>query len=415
MGKVLVIDAQVAGIAGDMTVGALLHLGANEKKIVTAMKAPSHFLSGCRAIDVTVDEVLKHGFNSKYVSVEVDEASDYRSAKELRVALNRSLTKLQIGKKAETFARKTLETIIEVEAVIHNEPKSTVHLHEAGSADTLTDIIGVAIAAEDLGLFENTVIYSTHVAVGSGVFKFSHGTVSNPGPAVVEIFRKHRFVMHGGPVASELTTPTGASILVNLAEKCVSSYPPLIPTRVGYGAGKKDFVGIPNLLKLVLGETPAFSMQDQVWMLETNIDDVSGEVIGHALNRLIDEGARDASVIPMFGKKNRPGYIVRVISDQGKADYLANVLMKETGSLGVRLQPIIRHIAARELKKIPVKVGRIKERIEFKISTDHEGKVINIKPEYEAARRLSEKTGIPLRQLMEEIIAEAKKFLREKV
>ena len=149
--------------------------------------------------------------------------------------------------------------------------------------------------------FLNMKVYSTPVAVGGGLFKFSHGTVSSPAPATVEILRSKGFPMIGGSVKSELATPTGVSLLVNLVHEGVRFYPLMKPTAIGYGAGTKDFAEMPNVLRIVLGESLDYQLlRDEIFVLETNLDDMTGEIIGHTIDRLLREEARDVSVIPMF-------------------------------------------------------------------------------------------------------------------
>lgn len=162
------------------------------------------------------------------------------------------------------------------------------------------------------------------------------------------------------------------------------------------------------MLRVTLGEEV---LTDEVYVLETNLDDVSGEVVGHTMDKLLGEGARDVSVIPMLTKKSRPGYIVKVIADRETVEHLSQVLMEETGTLGIRIHPCLRRILTREVVPIKVEVEGVKERITVKVAKDHAGKIVHVKPEYEEIKRLAEKTGKPLRVLMELTTAKAKQML----
>jgi hypothetical protein len=218
--------------------------------------------------------------------------------------------------------------------------------------------------------------------------------------------------MMGGPVSSELATPTGVSLLVNLAKEVVRFYPSMKPTGIGYGAGAKDFAEMPNILRIAVGERWDHQpLRDEIVVLETNLDDVTGEVIGNAVDKLLQEGARDVSVIPMFTKKNRPGHIIKIIADRTTAEHLSKVLMEETGTLGVRLYPCERHILNRETVPIEMEIREAKESINVKVARNRKGEILQIKPEYEEAKRLAKKTGKPLREIVDMVKMKARKAL----
>jgi uncharacterized protein (TIGR00299 family) protein len=248
---------------------------------------------------------------------------------------------------------------------------------------------------------EDNKVYSTPLAVGGGVFKFSHGIVSAPAPATLAILQSKNFPFHGGPIEKELATPTGTSLLVNLAEP-VTFYPAVVPRKVGYGAGTKEYPELPAVLRLTLGEPSETGLaRDEIAVLETNLDDVSGEILGYTMDRLLAEGAKDVSIIPVTTKKNRPAQIIKVIADQNDVTHLSEVLIAETGTLGVRVYYCERHIISRELLMVDLSVLGSKETVRVKVSKNTEGKIIRIKPEFEDLKHLAEKTGKPLRELMD--------------
>jgi uncharacterized protein (TIGR00299 family) protein len=303
---------------------------------------------------------------------------------------------------------------VNAEAKLHGKALSNAHLHEVGLVDTPAEIIGAAVAMEDLGLF-NAGIYATPVSVGGGLFKFSHGTLSSPAPATLEILRSKNFPIKGGPVESELTTPTGAAILVNLTNEVSSFYPEMTPLKIGYGAGNKNFKEMPNVLRLTVGEPlNNWLLKDEIAILETNLDDVTGEIIGNSLDKLLREGAKDVSIIPMFTKKNRPGQILKIVADRKDVKRLSRVVMEETGTLGVRVYPCERHIISREVISVDVLIDDVKERIKVKVAKDRNGKIIRIKPEYDEAKRLSDKTGKPLREINEIVTLRAREFFSKR-
>jgi len=402
----------MAGISGDMIVGALIDLGANEKKVAAAMEARRNYLAGCKSLQVVIKEVGKKGFRARKVDVIAEEVYEERTADELVDAATHTLDALGVSDKSRRFALDCFDTLIAAESKMHGHGGTHhVHLHEMASVDTIADVVGTAVALDDLGIFKDTRVYATAVAIGGGLFKFSHGRVSSPAPATLEILRSKTFPLVGGQVEAELATPTGASIITNLAHETVRFYPCIRPVAVGYGAGTKEFSEMPNVLRITLGESCDRLLTDRIYVLETNLDDTSGEVIGHTMERLLREGARDVSVLPILAKKNRPGQIIKVIIDRDRIEKLSRVLMEETGTIGVRFYPCERFVLARE--SIPVKAvinGR-KRTVSVKVSRDTGGKILQVKSDYEEVRKLADVTGKSFREISRLIMVEAGKLL----
>lgn len=412
--RVLVIDCQLAGISGDMIIGALLDLGVNASKFSETMRTACSCIEGCRRLEITVNEVARRGIRAKNLQVEAEEDETHRTGAELRDAIMSCANKIGLSNEAKEIALRTIDTLISAEAKIHGASVDEVHLHEAGSVDTVVDIVGTVLALEELGALKDTKIYSTPVAVGGGLFKFSHGTVPSPAPATIEILKSRGFPLIGGPVSSELATPTGVAILVNIADQATNYYPAMKPMAIGYGAGSKDFEEIPNVLRISLGEPLGYNLSsDEIYVLETNLDDVTGEVIGYTLDKLLQEGARDVSVIPMFTKKNRPGQILKIIADREDVERLSFILMEETGTLGVRVYPCMRHILVRKTVPVEVEIEGVKEHVNVKVSMNSAGRVIQVKPEYEDVKRLADKTGESLRGIMDRVTEKARQTLNK--
>jgi len=403
--QIAVIDCQVAGISGDMLLGALLDLGADSDRVVNAIKSIEAYGRGFENVRVDVRTVKRRGFRAKKVEVKAERTTEMKGI-ELIELVEQCVNGAKVSDKAQQFALNSIRTLVNAEAKVHGEQPEEVHLHEAGEVDTPAEIIGSAAALEDLDFF-NMKVYSTPVGVGGGLFKFSHGTVSSPSPATIEILQSRRFPMIGGPVESELATPTGVSLLVNLVNEVTRFYPLIKPTVTGYGAGTKDFAEMPNVLRITLGESlDQDLLRDEISVLETNIDDATGEVIGHAVDRLLRLGAKDVSIIPMFTKKNRPGQILKVIVGKEDVEQISRVLMEETGTLGVRAYSCERRILARESVPVEVTIGNLKRTVEVKVARNGKGEIIHIKPEYEDANRVADETRKPLREILQ-LIEEA--------
>jgi len=253
------------------------------------------------------------------------------------------------------------------------------------------------------------MVYGMPVALGGGRIKSIHGMLSVPAPATLEILKN--VPVFGGPVNQELTTPTGAALLVNMVDKFTNYYPLLTNKKIGYGAGKMELT-FPNVLRILDGNPEIET--DHVSILETNIDNVTGELMGHIFNVLSQYGARDVSIIPTTTKKNRPGYLLRVIAKPMDCDTLSEVIIRETGTLGVRVIPYVhRNITSRKI--IPVQVDINGKKVEIRIKVGMIGnEIISVKPEYEDARKVSEENGISLKDVMNsanEAFMEKSKYL----
>jgi uncharacterized protein (TIGR00299 family) protein len=409
--KILIIDCRVSGVAGDMILGALIDLGANTERVTSAIKSLEKPEFGYKNIKININQVMRGEFRATQIDV-TSETPQKRGGTELIDIVEKAAGNLELSAKAKDFASKVIRTLVGAEADLHKTSFEKAHLHEVALVDTAAEILGCAVALDDLGLFDAT-IYSTPVAVGGGPFKFSHGTVSSPVPATLAILTSSNFPFEGGPIEAELATPTGVSILVNLVTQVERFYPAVVPLRVGYGAGTKDFAGFPAVLRLTLGTAldEGFS-RDEIAVLETNVDDVSGEVLGYAVDKLLSEGAKDVSVIPMFTKKNRPGQIIKVIADQKDVQHLTKVLIDETGTLGVRVYFCMRHIINREVHTVDLAVGGNKETVRVKVARSQDGQIIRIKPEYEDLKRLAEKTKMPLRELSDLAVSRTLEILK---
>jgi len=378
---VIVIDPQIAGISGDMFLCALVDLGASKFKILNGIKKSEKFLSDSVIKQIDFKKIEKHGIGATTLFLEIDEHIHERKGIEIKKAIVNSAKEIGLSNRAKVFAESCIDTLIYSESQIHGIPIDSVHFHEASSIDTLVDIIGIAIAVDDLGMFDEEIICMP-IAVGGGNVTFSHGTMSNPASAILEILKNSKLSIYGSKTKDELTTPTGASILVNLSKTSMDYYPLMEIESTGYGAGKKDFDEFSNVLKIVKGIQKNNFQLDTVKILETNVDDVSGEILGNLIEKIMNKGAKDVSIYHGITKKGRPTNLISVICDDSSMYEIMNILVIETGTLGIRVTSSNRFIVPRTSHDIKLildgkefvvkyKVSSFKGKTDFKIEFDY--------------------------------------------
>jgi len=400
---VLFIDCQIAGISGDMILSSLVDIGANKSKIIDGIKESANFLQGSTIKKLDFTKVQKKGKSATQLVLELDENTHERKGTEIKNCIQSSCEKLGLSDSAKEFAENSINTLINAESNVHGENESSVHFHEASSIDTVVDIVGTAIALDDLNLFDEEISCS-HVAIGGGTVSFSHGVTSNPAYAITEIFKNSNIVVRGGPVTEELTTPTGASILVNLASSCKEFFVDMSIDSVGYGAGTKDFDGFANVLKIIQGKSNETLVRDSVKILETNLDDVSGEVIANTIEKLMENGAKDVTVTQAITKKGRPTQLISVICNAQNTNSLLNILISETRTLGVRIRSSERYIVPRKILESDVTLENQKFTIHYKISdSDH------FKLEFEDVKSISNALNISFNKTEELLKEQIKK------
>ena len=400
---VIVIDPQIAGISGDMLLSSLVNLGADKNKIIEGIIKSQKFLSGSTIKKMDFQKIEKQGIESTELILEIDENVSKRKGIEIKKAISESVNELNLTTKAKVFAELCISTLISSESKIHGISEDSVHFHEASSIDTLVDIVGTTIALDDLRLFEEKIV-CLPVSVGGGTVSFSHGTMSNPASAVLQIFKNSNLNIQGNNSKEELTTPTGACILVNLTNNPVEYYPSMNITSIGYGAGQKDFENFSNVLKIIQGDENNFEM-DSVKILETNIDDVSGEILGHLIEKIMDQGAKDVSIYPGITKKGRPTNLVCVICDDVKVDSIIDTLVLETGTLGIRISNSNRFIVPRTKHNFSLTFDGKSFEVNYKKSS-HKGKT-HFKIEFDDLKNMSNALDRP--------IADIESFLRKEI
>jgi len=287
-----------------------------------------------------------------------------------------------------------------VEAGIHGCPRDKVHFHEVGGIDAIVDIVGTALCINYLCIKK---VVSSSIPLGKGFVACAHGTLPVPAPATIEILKG--IPVYGTKIPHELVTPTGAAIIVTLAES-YGEMPDMIIEKTGYGAGKRDIESIPNLLRVITGtdscrETGRRSAhhQDTIVVLETTIDDMNPEIFGFLMDRLFEEGALDVYWIPIFMKKNRPGTMAQVLCRRNRKDALINCILSETSSLGVRYYDAKRCMLPRESVIMKTAYGEIQVK-----RIVEAGGGVRIVPEYEVCKKIALEKNLPIRMVYDTII-----------
>lgn len=391
---VLIIDGQTSGLAGNMFIGAFIDLGANKDDIINVIKTYANEFGD---IDITITKQLKSGIMCTYAQINTTDKST-RHYNEIIEKIDDITQKHypdnEIILKTINLSKKIFKTLAIAESKVHGKSLDQLHFHEVGCADAVADIIGSSYAYYLLNL-DKEKVYSLPVATGSGTVKTQHGILPVPAPAVLNILKNVPTI--GGCVNTEICTPTGCAILVNITDEYVSSYPYVTRKTIGYGAGKKD-LEVLNALRLV--HANSVTKNDTVTILETNIDTLSGEVLGSLYDKLLSEGARDVTITPTIMKKNRPGQIIKVICRNNDAQHITNVLMEETGTLGVRVIPTVhRGVAIRENIHEKININGTWEDVRFKIGYIND-KIIKCTPEYDDIKKIANKTSIPIKDLI---------------
>ncbi len=374
-----------SGISGDMTLGSLLDAGADLDEVrALCQRLP---LSGW---SLEAEPVLRCGVAATRAVVRVMPTTVVRTAAHIMGLVDEARLPNRVRDRVHT----TFDVLAAAEGRLHRRPPAQVHFHEVGAVDSIIDIVGSCAALEVLGIDE---VHASAVATGTGMVRSAHGLIPNPPPAVVELLRGAP--TYGVDTHVELCTPTGAALLAALAV----SWGPLPALRVestGFGAGSADPDERPNALQVVVGQATAVPVPGQpVMLLEANVDDTTGEVLAHTVAALLGAGAHDAWVTPIVGKKGRPAHVVSALGDPTSARSLAEVMARESGSLGVRgltfeRWPAARHTDEVEVEGLPVRI---------KVTSGR------AKAEVDDAARVARQTGWPLRS----VIAEAEERWRQ--
>ena len=366
-----------SGISGDMTVGALADAGADRDAIAAAI----HSLQV--GATVSFESVKRQGIAATKFCVAVEETKKHRHLPHIVKMIEAA----DISPRARRDATAIFQRLGEAEARSHQVPIEKVHFHEVGAADSISDILGAAVAFDSLGVDE---VFCSAVNVGSGTVSTEHGILPVPAPATARLLEQAP-VYSQGP-AMELTTPTGAAIAATLA-KSFGPLPPLRIIRTGYGAGDRDFPGQANVLRVILGEPTGATEAQTVAVLEANIDDSNAQVLAYALERLMDAGALDVTLQPVVMKKGRPGTLLRAIARPEDRETLTSLIFQETSTLGLRIFTAERRVQFRTWTYVDTPYGKVR----VKVGGDG-----TYSPEYEDCKKAALESGAPLKAVIAE-------------
>jgi hypothetical protein len=374
--KLAYLDA-FSGISGDMTVGALLDAGAPADALIDALKSLD------TGAQFEVEKTKRGGVTaSKFRVIFEQSGHPHRHLKPILAMIERA----PISDRAKQNASNVFRRLGEAEAGVHGIPIEKVHFHEVGAVDSIADIVGACVAFDLLDIGE---IHTSAINVGSGTVNTEHGLLPVPAPATAALLAG-RPIYARGP-AMELTTPTGAALATTLSA-AFGPVPAMSITSIGYGAGDRDFTEQPNVLRVMVGERTTATEATLVSVLEANIDDSSPQVLGYALERLLEAGALDASFSPLQMKKNRPGALLRVIARPEDQERLAAIVFAETSTLGLRIHAAERRVEERRMVEVGTPFGKVR----VKVSAHGTGT-----PEYEDCRAIALATAVPLRRILE--------------
>jgi len=376
-----------SGISGDMTLGAFLDLGVPVEWVKEGLDSIP-----LKGFDLTVTQMSRSGIHAKRVQVDIKDSSKSRDYSQIKSLLKDSPLSPSVKERSlEIFAK-----IAEAEAEIHNCPIEKVHFHEVGGIDAIVDIVGTALCVDFLKLEK---IVASRIPLGRGFIDCSHGTLPVPAPATLKILKD--VPVYGTDIPHELVTPTGAAIIVALAES-FGKLPDIIVADTGYGAGKRDLESIPNLLRIITGiaaDHQAGLRQDTIVMVETCIDDMNPEVFGFLMDRLFAEGALDVYWVPVFMKKNRPGTMVQVLCRGDRKEAVMDRILSETTSSGVRFYDVHRRILKREQLVVDTLYGSVQ--VKRIVNPDGSQRFV---PEYEVCKKIALEKDIPIRIVYDNII-----------
>ncbi|MEE8346841.1 MAG: nickel pincer cofactor biosynthesis protein LarC [Dehalococcoidia bacterium] len=390
MGRIAYLDC-FSGVSGDMLLGALLDGGVSlEEMRAELAKVP------VAGYSLEAERVTKAGLAAVQAIVRVEEPQPPRALADVTALIDKSsLPATDRERAAAVFLR-----LAEAEAAVHGETVETVHLHDVGAVDAVVDVIGAIVGLRLLGVDE---LYCSPLPSGAGQVEGPHGALPVPAPATLELLARSGATLRAaGAEEGELVTPTGAAIVTTLAR---FQRPDMTLQRIGYGAGSRDLPDRPNVLRLWLGESMAAPAKSMV-LIETNIDDMTGEMLGYAVEKILAQGAADAWLTPVQMKKGRPAVVLSVLCAESQEEEMARLLLRETTTLGVRVRSVHRWEAEREVLEFESSLGPAA--VKVKRLPDEPPRVA---PEYEACKRLAAVSGMPLAEVYRIVQAEGEQRL----
>jgi uncharacterized protein (TIGR00299 family) protein len=372
-----------AGVSGDMILGSLVDAGVSLDDLRAGLAGLN--LDG---FELTASKAVKNGITGTQAKVTVEESPIHRHLPDIEKIIDGSNLPPDVKEKSIRVFR----TLAAAEAEIHNTTPDKIHFHEVGALDAIVDIVGSLLGLSLLGVER---VVASRVHVGSGFVECQHGKIPIPSPATVKILEGAPLFSTG--IEAELTTPTGAAVLKTMVDQ-FGPMPSMTVEATGYGAGCRD-LKIPNLLRLIVGRTTDSDLEtDQVTLIETNIDDMTPELLGYTLERLMDGGALDVWLTPIQMKKGRPATTLSLLADGDTVEALVNVVLSETSSLGVRLQTMERRKLSRRMHTVRTRFGEVRVKLAMMA-----GQIRQIAPEYDDCAEIARREKIPLTTVYDEV------------
>ncbi len=375
--KTLYFDC-FAGASGDMILGAMVAAGVSPQELNDQLS-----LLGVSGYAINFETVNRSGISATYARVQTAPEQAHRHLSDiLKIIYDSRLSGSVKDRAAEIFAR-----LAEAEARVHNERIEKIHFHEVGALDAIIDVVGAAICFDLLGI-EHFVSSAFHV--GSGMIDMAHGRFPVPPPAVTELLKGAPF--YSTDVKGELLTPTGAAIITTVCSE-FGALPQLKLEHTGYGAGTREYEEFPNVLRVFVGETVDAQRDDvKLWMVETNVDDMSPQVFGHVMERALESGALDCYFTPIQMKKNRPGVLLSILCREDEREKFMDLLFSETTTLGIRSYQVERRALERHTVRVETQYGPIDVKV-----AQVNGHIVKEMPEYEQCRQAARNANVPLR------------------
>ncbi len=379
--KTLYFDC-FAGASGDMILGALVAAGVDANTLREQLS-----LLNVEGFKLDFEIVNRSGLSATYARVETVHEHKHRHLSDIRKIINDS----GVSEAAKDLALRIFTRLAEAEARVHNEPVEKIHFHEVGALDAIVDVVGAAICFD---LLKIDRFVSSPLHVGSGMVEMAHGRFPVPPPAVTELLSGVPF--YSGEIKGELLTPTGAAIITTVCKE-FGPIPRIKTDRTGYGAGTRQYDNFPNVLRVLVGETEIDdAASERLWMIETNLDDASPQIIGHVMDRVFELGALDCYFTPVQMKKNRPGVLLSVLCAADQKEAVLKLLFEETTTLGVRSYEVERRALRRSMVQVETQYGPIDVKV-----AHLNGRVVNEMPEFEQCRQAAISAGVPLKAVEE--------------
>jgi uncharacterized protein (TIGR00299 family) protein len=382
--KIAYLDCYT-GISGDMTLGAFIDAGLDKDLLLSLPKQLN-----LPQVKVEIKKITKEGLSATKVDVVIPQEHEHRHLKEIEKIIDQS----DLPSAAQELSKKIFNRLAEAEASVHGVAKEEIHFHEVGSLDAIVDICGAALAFTEMKIEK---VYSGTIYVGGGQIKMAHGLYPVPAPATTYLLKD--MDIRFGPLKKELVTPTGAAILSVLKEK--ETLPPYRINSIGYGAGTANLQGIPNVLRLIIGEVEQNYQTDRVIAMECNIDDMNPQVFPYLIEKIIDEGALEAYVTPLVMKKGRPGYLFTALAHEESVSKIVKIIFEETTTIGIRRFELDRYKLPRKLLQMDSKYGKVDVKEIIK-----EDGTKHIYPEYETCKKIAKEQKLPLIEVQKSLYSE---------